>query len=160
MADNRVIKTMYVDTEACEIKDYKNSAFAVLSPGMSLFRGTQVLFEAHLMLSDGTTYITTPTGATWLFGIDDQFTRDHADLVTVENDQFIAADWPGVDGADFANGKICWRTDLTGVALETSLGSLASKPMYAGLWMLPSGGSYTLVCQWELTMRNIAVEPT
>jgi hypothetical protein len=151
---------MYVDTEACEIKGYKNSAFTVLSPGMSLYRGTQVLFEAHLMMSDGLTYITTPAGATWLLGIDDTFTRDHADLVTVANDQFIAADWPGTGGADFANGKVCWRADLTGVALETSLGTLASKTMYAGLWMLPVGGSYTLMCQWELTMKNIAVEPT
>jgi hypothetical protein len=159
MSDNRVIKPMYVDTEACEIKGYKNSAFTTLSPEMSLFRGTQVLFEAHLMMADGTTYIATPTGATWLFGIDDTYTRDHADLVTVANDQFIAADWPGETGADFANGKVCWRCDLTGAALETSLGALASKPMYCGLWMLPAGGAYTLMCQWNITMKNIAVEP-
>jgi hypothetical protein len=111
------------------------------------------------MLADAT-YFTPSAGGVWLFGIDDQFTRDHADLVTAANDQFIAADWPGADGADFTNGRVCWRANLDVEALATSLGSLSSKTMYAALWMKPTGGAYTLMCQWTLTMRNIAVEPT
>ena len=93
MSDPRVIKTMYVDTESCEIKGYKSSVFTTLTPDMS-------------------------------------------------------------------NGKICWRADLTTAALKTSLAALPSKTMYCGLWMLPSGGSYTLMCQWTVLMKNIAVEPT
>lgn len=162
MSEDRVIKLMYVDTDSCSIKGYKNSAFVTLDPAMSMFRGTQVLFQCHLMMPNGTDYFKPPTGAQWLFGIDDQYTRDHADLVTSANDQFIAADWPtvgDVPGADFDNGRICWRANLNAANLKTSLGTLASKPMYCGLWMIPVGGGYTLLCQWDITMKNVAVEP-
>lgn len=156
MSDNRTVKTIYMNTETNAVCGYANSAFTVLSSDMSLYRGTQVLFRSHLLMSDGTTYYTAPTGASWLFGIDDTFERDHADLVESANDQFIPDDW---ESANFTNGKVCWRADLSGEALKTALGSLISKTMYACLWILPVGGAYSLVAQWNVTMKNIAVEP-
>ena len=32
--------------------------------------------------------------------------------------------------------------------------------MYAALWMCPVGGSYTLMAHWDVSMRNVAVDPT
>jgi hypothetical protein len=50
--------------------------------------------------------------------------------------------------------------DLTTDALKTSLADAASKAMYADLWFTPSGGNPTLMAQWNVTMKNIAVDPT
>lgn len=158
MSENRVIKEIYLDTENNQIRSYKNSTFYALSPDMTLFRGSQVLFRCHLMLADATTYFTPPAGGTWLFGIDDQFTADHADLVVSQNAQFnIAGDW---DQLLETSGYICWRVDLTTNELKNSLADAASKAMYANLWFTPSGGSPTLMAQWNVTMKNIAVDPT
>jgi hypothetical protein len=158
MAENRVIKEIYLDTEGNQIRSYKNSTFYALSPDMTLFRGSQVLFRCHLMLADAATYFTPPAGGTWLFGIDDQFTADHTDLVTSLNAQFnIAGDW---DQLLEAGGYICWRVDLTTNELKAALADAVSKAMYADLWFTPSGGSPTLMAQWNITMKNIAVDPT
>jgi hypothetical protein len=147
-----------LDVEGNQIRSYKNSTFYALSPDLTLFRGSQVLFQCHLMLADGATYFTPPAGGTWLFGIDDQFTADHADLVTSLHAQFnIAGDW---DLLAETAGFICWRVDLTTNELKTSLADAASKAMYADLWFTPSGGSPTLMAQWNITMKNIAVDPT
>lgn len=158
MSESRVVKEIYLDTENNQIRSYKNSTFYALSPDMTLFRGSQVLFQCHLMLADAATYFTPPAGGTWLFGIDDQFTADHADLVVSQNAQFnIAGDW---DQLLETGGYICWRVDLTTDALKDSLADLTSKAMYACLWFTPSGGSPTLMAQWNVTMKNIAVDPT
>ena len=154
---DRVIKDMYIDTEDTQIRSYKNSTFYALSPDMTMFRGTQVLFRCHLMMADAVTYFAPPAGATWLFGIDSEFTADHADLVVSLNAQFIAADW---DQASFTGGKICWRADLTSTALKNKLADAPTMGMYACLWMTPSGGSPTLMAQWNITMKNVAVDPT
>jgi hypothetical protein len=158
MSDNRVIKEIYLDVEGNQIRSYKNSTFYALSPDLTLFRGSQVLFQCHLMLADASTYFTPPAGGSWLFGIDDTFTVDHADLVTSPHAQFnIAGDW---DLLAETTGYICWRVDLTTNELKTSLADAASKAMYADLWFTPSGGNPTLMAQWNITMKNIAVDPT
>jgi hypothetical protein len=158
MSESRVIKEIYLDVEGNQIRSYKNSTFYALSSNMTLFRGSQVLFQCHLMLADAATYFTPPAGGMWLFGIDDQFTADHTDLVVSTNAQFnIAGDW---DLLAETAGYICWRVDLTTNELKTSLADAASKEMYADLWFTPSGGSPTLMAQWNITMKNIAVDPT
>jgi hypothetical protein len=50
--------------------------------------------------------------------------------------------------------------DLTTNELKVALADAASKAMYADLWFTPSGGSPTLMAQWNVTMKNIAVDPT
>jgi hypothetical protein len=157
MSSDRVIKDLYIDTEGTQIRSYKNTTFYALSPDMTMFRGTQVLFRCHLMMADAVTYFAPPAGATWLFGIDSEFTADHTDLVVSLNDKFIAADW---DQASFTGGKICWRADLTSQALKDKLADQTAMAMYACLWMTPSGGNPTLMAQWNITMKNIAVDPT
>lgn len=158
MSDSRVIKEIYLDTETFQIRSYKNTTFYDLSPDMSLYRGAQVLFRCHLMRSDASTYFLPPTGCTWLFGVDSVFTRDHDDLVRSLDDQFcIEGDW---DNLSEAAGKITWRADFTTTALKNDLADLENKTMYAGLWMCPNGGSYTLMAQWKVLMKNIAVDPT
>jgi hypothetical protein len=158
MSESRVAKEIYLDTENNQIRSYKNSTFYALSPDMTLFRGSQVLFQCHLMLADAATYFTPPAGGTWLFGIDDQFTADHADLVVSDDDQFnLDGDW---DLLAETSGRICWRVDLTTNELKDSLGDTDRKAMYACLWFTPSGGDPTLMAQWNVTMKNIAVDPT
>ena len=155
---DRVIKEVYLDVEENQIRLYKNESFFALASDMALFRGSQVLFRCHLMLADAATYFTPPAGGTWLFGIDDQFTADHGDLVISAHDQFnIPGDW---DLLDELRGYICWRVDLTGEALKTSMSNLAAKAMYADLWFTPSGGAPTLMAQWNIAMKNVAVDPT
>lgn len=122
-----------------------------------VYRGDQALFRCKLYVGDQATAFTPATGATWLFGIDKDFTPDQTDLVVSDNDEFIAADW---DEADFANGIICWRADFTSAALKAALASTSSMTMYACLWMTPSGGLPTLLAQWQMNVTNIAVDPT
>ncbi len=155
MSDIRNYIDMYVNTEQFAYKELSGTAFTDPFP-MTLYRSTQCLFRCHLLMADATTYFKPPTGCTWLFGIDDQYTSDHAELVTSANDQFISGDWAS---ADFDNGKVCWRVDLDVQPLKDSLGALASKTMFAGLYFLPTGGLYTLLCHWDLTMKNVAVDP-
>ena len=158
MSDNRVIKEIYIDTENTGIRSYKNSAFYALTPTMTMFRGTQMLFECHLMMSDASTYFAPPAGGTWLFGVDDTFTASHADLVVSLDAQFcIPGDWGEMSET---GGKISWRADLTGQGLKDSLADAASKSMYACLWFTPSGGNATLMGAWDIIMKNIAVDPT
>jgi len=158
MSDNRVIKEIYIDTEGTQIRSYKNSTFYAPSSSMVLHRGTQVLFQCHLMMADAVTEFSPPAGGTWLFGIDDQYTADHADLVVSANAVFnLDGDWG--ERAE-TNGRICWRVDMTTVALKTSLADAASKAMYACLWFTPLGGNPTLMAQWDVTVKNIAVDPT
>jgi hypothetical protein len=158
MSDIRNYIDMYVNTEEFKHVAINGTTFLV-PPTQVLYRSTQVLYRCRLLMSDGSTYFKPPAGCTWLFGIDDQYTRDHAELVTSGNASFIAGDWPGVGGADFANGKVCWRVDLDVQPLKDSLAATASKTMYAGLYMLPTGGVYTLLCHWDITMKNVAVDP-
>jgi hypothetical protein len=47
MSSDRVIKDLYIDTEGTQIRSYKNTTFYALSPDMTMFRGTQVLFQCH-----------------------------------------------------------------------------------------------------------------
>jgi len=155
MSSDRVIKEIYLDTEGMQIRAFQNNTFSSLSTTTTLFRGTQILFRCNLRMADATTAFVPPAGASWLFGIDDGYTADHADLVlsSVFNQ---AGDWD----YNLSNGKITWRTDLTSAALKTSLGDSASKLMYAYLWMTPVGGSPTLLAQWDVIIKNIAVDPT
>ena len=158
MSDNRVIKEIYIDTENTQIRTYKNSTFYAPSSSMVLHRGTQVMFWCHLMMADAATEFTPPAGGTWLFGIDDQYTADHADLVTSLDAVFnLDGDWG--ERAE-TNGRICWRVDMTTVALKNSLADAASKAMYACLWFTPLGGNPTLMAQWDVLVKNIAVDPT
>jgi len=154
---DRVTKEIYVDTEGVQLREYKNETFYSATP-MTLHRGSQVLFRCNLMMADASTYFTPPTGATWLFGIDNVYTADHTDLVLTENANFnTAGDW---DKLAVTGGYICWRVDLTTSALKTALGDLPSAKMYACLWMTPNAGYPTLMAAWDLTMNNIAVDPT
>jgi hypothetical protein len=158
MSSDRAIKEIYIDTEGTQIRSYKNSTFYALSPDMSVFRGTQVIFRCHLMMADAATYFAPPAGATWLFGIDSVFTALHPDLVVSLNAQFnIEGDW---DLLAPTSGYICWRADMTSTTLKENLADATNKGMYACLWMTPSGGAPTLMAQWNVTMKNIAVDPT
>ena len=156
MSDTRTIIDMYVDITKAERKNKTGTNFSDPSV-MNLRRATQALFRCHLMLSDAVTYYQPPAGCTFLFGIDDTYAQDHADLVTSDNSQFIAADWTD---SDFQNGKVCWRADLTASALKTSLGDSANKMMCCALWMTPSGELPVLLAHWDVNIRNIAVDPT
>jgi hypothetical protein len=156
MSDARAIIDMYVNVEKFSYVTLSGTTF--LTPAqMELRRGTQVLFRCHLMLNDGTTYFTPPAGCSWLFGIDNVYTQAHTDLVVSSNADFVASDWTG---SDFQNGKVCWRADLTSDSLKTALADAASATMYCALWMTPSGGKATLMAHWDITMRNVAVDPT
>jgi hypothetical protein len=127
-------------------------------PAQNLFRATQILFRAELLLEDSVTPFAVEAGTAFLFGIDDAYTLDKTDLVVSLNDQFnVSDDW---DDIDLASGKICWRCDMTSTTLRDSLAAAPSKNMYAALWMCPPGESYTLLAHWGITVRNVAVDPT
>jgi len=156
MSNARAIIEMYVNVEQFKYVS-KNGAAFFAPPIMELRRGTQIQFNCHLMLSDATTYFAPPAGATWMFGIDNVYTQAHAELVVSSNADFVAADWTE---SDFLGGKVCWRVDLTSDSLKAALGDAASSNMYCALWMTPSGGKAALMAHWDVTMRNVAVDPT
>jgi hypothetical protein len=159
MSDPRAIKTIYINEETFSRGILSGTAWQGAQP-LSFYRGSQSLLKAHIMMNDGITYFKPPTGSTWLAGFDDVFTVDHPDLVTSLNDQFIATDWAGADGADFDNGKVCWRMDWTSTALKTALGDKASLSGYMALWMTPPGENPVLIAQWNAIVNNITVDPT
>lgn len=158
MADLRRPIEIYLDVENSARKALQGTAAFSDPVALSLYRGTQVVFRCHLMMSDATTYYTPAVTDTWLFGIDNVYTRDHTDLVVSLNAQFnLDGDW---DQRDVVGGKICWRVDLTSAALKTALADSENAAMYCALWVRPSGGDYTLLGHWDITMRNVAVDPT
>lgn len=156
MADERSIKTIYLNAEAFARGTLSGTTWVPAS-NLVFYRGAQSLIRAHLMMNDGATYFKPPAGCTWLAGFDNTFATDHPDLVVSENAQFIAGDWAD---ADFDNGKVCWRMDWTSAALKSAL---ANSPLLQGwmcLWMTPTGGKPSLVAQWTAVVNNIAVDPT
>jgi len=158
MSDLRRIIEVYFDVEGSRYVDKIGDAFSAPKTTMTLYRGTQITFRAHLMRADATTYFQPEVDAVWLFGIDSVYTLDHTDLVSSAADQFnIAADWGSID---IVGGKISWRADLTSATLKADLGDSATKTMYCGLWMAPVGGKYTLMAHWDILMHNVAVDPT
>lgn len=157
MSDLRRPIEIYLDVENSARRALNGTAFTD-PENLTLYRGTQVVFRCHLMMSDATIYYTPALTDVWLFGIDSSYASDHADLVTSLHAQFNQdGDW---DERDIVGGKICWRTDLTSVALKNDLGDSTTKTMYCALWVCPSGGNYTLLGHWDITMHNVAVDPT
>lgn len=157
MADLRRPIEIYLDVENSTRRNRTGTTF--FEPAaLSLYRGTQIVFRCHLLFSNATTYYVPALTDAWLFGIDNAYTRNKADLVTSLNAQFnIVGDW---DQLDVVGGKITWRVDLTSVALKTALADSANATMYCALWVCPSGGNYTLLGHWDIIMRNVAVDPT
>lgn len=156
MADPRRMFTIYIDTENVKRVRYDSTgtspAFYDATP-IIVLRKQQMLIRCHLMMPDATTYFIPGAGVTWYFGMDSVYTSGHADIVQVANANFIAADWAS---ADFANGKVCWRVDLSGADLATDMGTSASKIYHSGLWMTPSGGEITPIVEFDITVLNIA----
>jgi len=120
---------------------------------MNLYVTQQLLLQFHLLTIDGSNYATFPTGTTWYFGIDTSFASDHDDVVQVGDSDFVASDW---NEADFNNGKVCCRVDLTSSALITALGSSSELTGYAGLWATAPGEKPLCVCEWQITLKNLA----
>lgn len=129
------------------------------APALKMNVSQQILFKCHL-LTDYQTYYTPTAGATWYFGINPAYTSTADDLVQVDNSGFVSTDW---DDADFDNGKVCWRTDLTSTTLITHLSTEANKSYYCGLWMLPVGEKPVCLIEWSSYIYNLAtyvIEPS
>lgn len=151
--ENRRIIEIYLDVERGILVD---SDGAIPGTLMSVFRGTELIVRAHLKREDIATYFTPPSGASWFFAIDNSFDPAHNDLVVTQNSMFnLSADWSDLD---VANGKICWRVDTATTQLKSALGTSASEDMYAELWMTPAGVDPILLCQWQVTVKNIVSE--
>lgn len=159
MSEVRRIIPMLIDIEqGLRVEERGPSELAVASSNQIVWRSTQLLFRCKLLMGNQDTPFTPPANASWLFGIDSTYTAGKTDLVISDNDKFnIIGDW---DDLDVAGGKICWRADLTTSALIADLGDKESKTMYAALWMLPSGEKPVLMSEWDIIVRNIAVDPT
>lgn len=163
MSDTRRIIPISLDVE---VSGRRVVVGASLSPPdsnqqMHLYYGTQLLFRATLYSGSVAVPYMPELGASWLFGIDDRFDADHADLVVSLNDQFnIPGDRTDLD---IVNGKICWRANLATPELKAALSTLASttetKTMYGYLWMTPAEGFKVLVAKWDLVMHRVAVDP-
>jgi hypothetical protein len=124
--------------------------------GLDLYVGTQILFQATIYDGYGTAY--QPPAGAWLFGIDSRAFQASAWYVESADAVFnIAADWADLDEA---NGKICWRADLTGAPLKAAM-IAAGDPatMYANLWLKPTSEDYLIVASWPVSMREIYVDP-
>ena len=120
--------------------------------------GTQLLFRVTLINSDMTAF-KPPAASTFLFGMDTDYTAGQADKVISLHDQFnILADWSEVD---VANGKICWRADLSTDALKAAFTSTTDPnlTMHAVLFYAPPGGKYVPLLCWDPIVKNLAVDP-
>lgn len=158
MADLRRTIDLDVDTDRNVVGVIKNATVKAFSPQQVLLRTSQILFRAQLYMGNGVTRFACPAGAAFLFGIDSDYTAGHADLVTALDADFNrAGDWAQLDPT---TGRICWRAALTGPALAAALGSSPSLEAYAHLFICPSGGAYTPLAKWTVTLGNVAVDPT
>lgn len=157
MSDLRRLIDLNINVETAAAGDIRNAAFVNLDRAITVHRGTQLLIRATLLLSNTTTPFACPADASFLWGADNVYTADHDDLILSQNADFnVAGDWAD---ADPTAGKICWRADLTGVDLKTALGSAASATLHTLLWMSSAAG-YTVLCDLDITVKNIAVDPT
>jgi hypothetical protein len=166
MSTTRRIIPVTLDVESSSRRVIVGTALALpdSTQAMNLYYGTQCLFRATMYSGAVATPDSPPADATWLFGIDDKFDADKADLVISLQTQFnIADDWLGTEGLNIIAGRICFRADLATVDLKAALALLAStvpaKIMYAYLWMFPAGGGDVLKATWPVTMFRVAVDP-
>lgn len=122
---------------------------------ITLYDKTLLIYQALFINAAGEA-VAVPEGASWIFGIGDDF--DHIPVVLSNADQFnIAADWSEVAPAA---GKVCWRADLTDSRLATALaGKNSLTSMYANLWMSTTAG-WDLKCQWNVNLMPVAINPT
>jgi len=154
---SRRVITSYIDVENSARRNVVGETFYTPTQ-MTLLVSQQILFQFHLLLGDGATYFKVPPGTAWYFGVDDTFGAK-PDIIQVGNVDFVESDW---EEADFTNGKVCWRVDLTASDLIEDISDTQAKNYTAGLWMMPPGEKPVCLCEWDVTIRNIAtyqVEP-
>jgi len=124
-----------------------------------LFRGTHILIRADIVIGEQNepqTPFTPDDNSEWEFRVDTVFGTGQEDLIVSLNDQFnIAADR---DDLNIGQGKISFRVDTTSTQLQTLLGVLESVTASAELWMIPPSENPVLVCQFNITLKNIATE--
>ena len=155
MSDTRRIVEIYANTSNLRITDSAGKIPLEVDK-LTFFVRSQTVIRCHLRLEDLSEFKPV-AGAEWLFAIDDNYTRSHADYVVSQNDQFnIIADWADLD---VDNGKICFRVDCATVQLQEAMGDDDVKAMVAELWMLPPApDNPVLLGQWSIDVRNIVTE--
>lgn len=150
MAASYSIRDLYVNVDSRALTD-SNGKTLLLPTMIELFK-TQSLYRFHLKDAAGAVYPIT-TGSTFFFGVSNVAGDADADLVSSDNDQFVAADWSDYD---LAQGKICARVNFNTTALDTALGTSAEITTPRGeLWMVPPAGTATPLLQFNFTIRNI-----
>jgi len=124
-----------------------------------LFRGTHIIIRADIVLGEQNapqTPFTPDPASEWEFRVDTVFGPGQDDLIVSLNDQFNKSE--DRDDLDVDNGKISFRVDTTSTQLETLLGVLEFVTASAELWMIPPNENPVLVCQFNITLKNIATE--
>jgi len=123
-----------------------------------IYPSTQIILRFHLLTSASASF-TPPADATWLFGVNNTFSGDPPHLVIADTSDFNhAEDWELLSPT---SGKVCCRVDLTDPQFTEAASSLTSMATwYANLWMSPAGQKPVLVCQWEVSVMPIAINPT
>ncbi len=145
------IVDIYIDAVNSERIELDGERFK--KPERLTFYATQQLLLRFHLLSSPTTYFSVNNNSVWYFGIDTEYTYNHEDIVQVGNDSFIATDW---NEADFANGKVCCRVDLTGESFLEALSGKSEITGYAGLWCTVLGEKPLCVVEFEVKLKNVA----
>ena len=124
---------------------------------LELRRGNQYLLEFDLFDdADTPAAYAIPASSTWLGGVDNVFTSGHPDLALSGDSKFnLVADRADVD---MTLGKICFRLDMTGGTLATTLGDDEFKTMYLVAWYTPPGEKPVQAFHLDVRVYNTAVE--
>lgn len=160
MSDTRRIINVDLNAEASSRGKINTSTVRWTTPdALTLYRGTQCLFRATCRMADTTTPLAFPSGSAFAFGINTDFDAvAGTGLVATLTAGFNqVSDWSSVD---LSTGLVCWRADLSTAELKAQMSGKDTDVMYACLWYAAPGEAYTLVAQWELTVSNIAYDPT
>lgn len=138
---------MYISLDRQEIVDASNNSVGDIYP--KIYTRNSILFRARLLLSGAAFQI--PVGTQFYCGIDKVSEQNVSDLVTINNDQFLEADW---DEWSLVGGKICWRCNTNRPGLLADMGVKEWKVYFCGLWMTVPGEEPSLLVEFKIKVMN------
>lgn len=129
----------------------------VINPTRFL-RCEQVLLRIHLV-DDAGAPVAIAAGLTFRYGLDFSFAAGNADPVASDNTRFVPDDWPGADGWDVTQGRICCRVNLNTTPLGTAMGTLTEKEARHAIWATPADAEPFAFFHTRVYVDNVTVEP-
>ena len=145
------IKSLNIDCDAATTIVAANNGVPV---NVNFTRGNEYVLQANCYSNAASsTMVTFDTGDTWGLYVGSQYQSNANPVIAITDPSKFnqAADWAEVDPT---NGAICVRCNVTGSALTTDIGNLASQT-YTLQWVnVNNTGASVMVCDTSCIITN------